>query len=274
MPVAFRYTYSDYLRERGRFVESEAELRLAIGADEAGADPAGVDPDDALLLAAAIAGQRGLDDPEVRLLLARAAQSTRYPRTAAGSAAMVAGLLYWATEERSWWDELLVLRDEHPADFAVALACGDAALLSHTAPAPAAEESAQLPPMDAAAYAETALALAASQSELQAAHLLLARAYAARQPDGTDSGPAYTQSASHLRLALGDPVLPAAVISERVPDYEVFLLDEHVQAARARDAAYDEAVHRAVIDYLNRRQQLFGEVVRLEPLDYDWRPGK
>lgn len=83
----------------------------------------------------------------------------------------------------------------------------------------------------------------------------------------------HTQSVNHLRLALGDPELPDAVLSERVPDYETFLLDEQVQAARAADHGYDEAVHRAVIDYLNRRQELFAEVVKLQPLSYDWRPG-
>lgn len=274
MPVAFRYTYGDYLRERGRFAEAEAELRLAIGAEGSSAEPAGIDPDDALLLAAAIAGQRGLDDPEVRQLLARAAESTRYPRTAAGSAATVAGMLLWATEDAAWWDALLAQRAEHPADFTVALSLGDAALAITPEAGSAVEEGPEpSAALNAASYASEALALAASQSELQAAHLLLARAYAAPQPDGTDSESMHTQSVNHLRLALGDPELPDAVLSERVPDYETFLLDEQVQAARAADHGYDEAVHRAVIDYLNRRQELFAEVVKLQPLSYDWRPG-
>ncbi|GEM_PF-2138584 len=273
MPVAFRYTYGDYLRERGRFAESEAELRRAIGAEDPSLPPDRIDPDDALLLATAIAGQRGLDDSDVRALLARAAQSTRYPRTAAGSAAAAAGMLWRATEDTTWWEVLLALLAEHPDDFAVALAIGDAALAIRPAADPATGSPGPPSAPDAITYAQRALALAASQSEHQAAHLLLARACAAAHPDGADGASSLTQSVTHLRRALGDPELTDAVNSERVPDYETFLLDEQVRATRAADGDYDRAIHCAVIDYLNRRQDLFTDLIKLPPLDYDWQPG-
>jgi hypothetical protein len=69
-------------------------------------------------------------------------------------------------------------------------------------------------------------------------------------------------------MALGDPAEPGAVQYQRVPDYEYFILDEQVQVVRTQHLSYDREVHRAIIDYLNRRQQLFAEVVALPPLEF------
>jgi len=58
------------------------------------------------------------------------------------------------------------------------------------------------------------------------------------------------------------------VITQRTPDYEEFLLSPQVQAARKANPEFDAAAHRAVIDYLNRRQELFSDIVNLPKLEY------
>lgn len=272
MPLLFRYPYADYLMGREQFAAAEDQLRQAIGADPAPPDVSEIDPDDALLLATAIAGHAGLGEPDVLRLLEQAAHSTRYPRSVDGAAAAVANSLFWATGDQAWWGELKRLHEQQPEDANVALALADASL--HRLPAGTASEaeSEAAPESGPLAYARAALALASTDYERQAAHLLMARAWPSQPSTEAQTEATLEDSVRHLQIALGDPKLSVAVVSERMPDYELFLLDRQIIAAREADPAYDEAVHRAIIDYLNRRQELFADAVSLAPLSYEWIP--
>lgn len=271
MPLLLRYAYADYLLRGGLFAAAEAQLRTAMDLPSDNWDSADVDPDDALLLATVIAGQRGLDDPQALQLLERAAQSTRYPHSRAGAAAVAANTLFWVTEAQVWWEALQGLAELHPDDVGVLLALADAGLMRLKR---AAASDVGWEPAGPLPLAEAALDLATTEYQRQAAHILMARALAHPLVAFDKPADALAESARHLRAALGDPQLPQGVASERVPDYELFLLDANVRAAREGEPAYDQAVHRAVIDYLNRRQELFAEVVKLEPLSYEWSPGQ
>ena len=117
-------------------------------------------------------------------------------------------------------------------------------------------------------YARDALALAKASEELHAAHLVMARALlypyrgTACPPETVDT------SLRHLRIALGDPAETDAVVTQRMPDYEYFLQDTYVMQMRHDNPHFDSEVHRAIIDYLNRRRELFSDVVEIQPIPY------
>ncbi|MBN2081623.1 hypothetical protein JW859_05365 [bacterium] len=225
------------------------------------------DPNDALSVAIVWAGADGFDDPLVQDLMRQATESTRVKLSLAAAQAWVAAELYSVLGVDNYVQRILELEKAHPEDCQVALALLYSVLL-----APDADSAARLKdilPQTTLEYARRALELAATDQERQAANIYMAIALCQPAADGSLPDQAsLDQAVIHLRRALGDPDVEDSVISQRTPDYEEFLLSPQVQAARADNPDFDAAVHRSVIDYLNRRQELFSEVVKLPKLEY------
>jgi hypothetical protein len=274
----FQYYYALFLQRQGNFQAALDRYRAFMGDNPS-------DPDDALAQAVPLAALNGLDDPQVIKLLNYATESTRNPASRQAVEAMVSYQLYEITREDKWRSRLRELRAAAPEDCQVAIALAYALMLDGEPAGAAANgsvtdiaggENGAAPAAgnatgewEALQVAQNAYQLAQSKLDKQQSSLLLAIIYA--DPHAAGSAPvdkALAESARFLRLALGDPHEPDAVDYQRVPDYEYFIMDKQVQAARQTHADYDVEVHHAVIDYLNRRQQLFAGVVDLPPLEY------
>ncbi len=268
----FARSYADYLMKQGDFKGAQELLLNMMGADVEG-------PDYALYLAIAYAGESGLDDPKVIRLLETSTMTTRVHITLPGASAGAASWLYDYTGDTQWLERLQDIAAKNTDDFYVMLSLAVSAMDNAQKRA----ERQTLSPMNSgdqgptghqllsqhpSEYARDALALAKSNEELQAAHLDMARALlypykgTACPPERVDA------SLRHLRIALGDPAETDAVITQRVPDYEYFLQDAHVTRMRQDNPHFDSAVHRAIIDYLNRRRELFSDVVEIQPIPY------
>jgi hypothetical protein len=267
----FQYYYALFLQRQGNFKAALEKYRAFMG-------EAPTDPDDALAQAVPLAALNGPADPEVSQLLDLATQSSRNPASRAAVEAMVSYQLYEITREEQWLLRLRELRAAAPDDSQVAIALAYALMLDEQPPASlTAAGAAEVPgaagdgppEWEALEVARQAYQLAQNKLDRQQASLLLAIIYAdPRATAALASAEALAESARFLRLALGDPQEADAVDYQRVPDYEYFIMDQQVQAARRADPAFDREVHHAVIDYLNRRQQLFSGVVDLPPLQY------
>lgn len=273
----FQFYYALFLQRQGNFAAALDQYRAFMTAEP-------VDPDDALAQAVPLAALSGLTDPQVERLMDGATRSTRNPASRAAVEAMVAYQLYEITGEAGWRRRVAELSGQAPEDCQVALAQAYAYLLDaeQEGLAPSGGNAPESQPADTAGgnsvgsalklAAEVALAadrLATTPLERQQSCLLLAIVYAHLGTAGpVPDAQALDESVRHLRMALGDPQEPGAVRYQRVPDYEYFILDDQVRAARRIDPAYDREVHRAIIDYLNRRQRMFAGVVDLPPLEY------
>lgn len=274
----FQFYYALFLQRQGDFQAALQEYRAFMTDSPA-------DPDDATAQLVPLVGLSGFNDPKVAELLDTATHSTRNPASREAVEAMVAYQLYEITQDDVWRQRISELREQVPADCQVALAQAyaylfDAEQLADAAAGEGQSGAAQQEPppagQSAAALSRLALQealaadkLAQTNVERQQTCLMLAIVYAnLAMADPTAGVAPLDQSVRYLRMALGDPREPDAVKSQRVPDYEYFILDDQVQAARSANSAYDRTIHRVIIDYLNRRQQLFSDVVPLPPLDY------
>jgi hypothetical protein len=269
----FTRSFADYLMKQGDFQGAQEQLLNVLSGDTE-------DPDYALYLAVAYAGELGLDDPKVIALLETSAMTTRVQITIQGANAGAASWLYDYTGDTQWLERLQDIAANNTDDFYVMLSLAVSAMDNaqklaekHTlSPASSGDQGStghQLLSRHPCEYTSDALALAKFNEELQAAHLDMARALlypyksTACPPERVDA------SLRNLRIALGDPAETDAVITQRVPDYEYFLQDSYVMQMRRDNPHFDSAVHRAIIDYLNRRRELFADIITLPELTYD-----
>ena len=206
--------------------------------------------------------------------LDKAASSTRYPRTLAGVTARAYSRLAILTGEQKWRELLLAITEQQPDDYDVQAA--ELMLRLHLAE----EEgllSVQHDPATEIAevvnQAQSVLSLAESAGQRQEACFMLAYTQVLAADAISDVGDdaaaqAYLADASSsLRRGLGDPAAVDAVLTERLPEYGEFLVNEIVQSARKRWPEFDRNVHECVIDYLNRRVDLFSDIEELQPLE-------
>jgi hypothetical protein len=233
-PAELQLLYGLWLQSECRFSDAGKVLRALPSATKLG-------PEDAANLLVSEAALHGFDTPEAQRLLLRATESTRNPMDAPAVRAWTLSALANYTGESRWWAELEQLARAEAGYHCPAAAA--AALLDQP-------ENCQLPPpARALGYARTALQNAELPSQRQFASLLLARAEVA-------SGNAQA-GLTRLRQALGDPAVEDPVLCERLPEYELFLLDDSVRSLRGKDKDFDQGVHQAVQAYLSRRSALF-----------------
>jgi hypothetical protein len=253
-----KHYYAAYLMDQQRFSEAKA-----IGDELFGTRP---DPDDAMFLAAAQAGAQGLDDAEVRRLIETGAGSSRSPRSVAGAEAWVAVYLYLVTYDDQYARRIMALRAAHMDDFEVVCAeleCGLYRQLHRLYDDAGQPRLAALDFAGGAALPEPnilapeVLRLADTPGRRQTAHMLAANVLCLQARAAQFDHRLLMQAAGELRRALGDPGTDNTVATERVADYDVVLLDPIVRQARRADVVFDEAVNHAVVDFLNRRRDLF-----------------
>jgi hypothetical protein len=122
---------------------------------------------------------------------------------------------------------------------------------------------------EAQGYCSAAAAGAVDDVDRQRAVLLLGCALLLTE-DGSPAGKAACDHSLELLLdALNDPLAKQPIVSEQQPGYEAYLLSSGVMEARAAYPEFDQAVHRAVIDYLNRRIDKYAARTGLQPLSYE-----
>jgi hypothetical protein len=261
------YTY--YLCQEGQFDQAAPVMRELHRSLREG-------PDSANDLAVCVAGAKGVDDADVVRLAQAAAQSTREPRSLQGVLADIAAELYAWNPREDLARTLVDTAQAHPDDFDAQLALASAKLAAQsweqydengarralrlTAPG---EDL--LPSFDVSL--EAAARLAGSPRRKRDVHLLRAVSLA-QSMGGTFVAGDLDQSVRELRMALGDPAVPGAVPGDAPPEFETYLLDSGVRAARLGSKQFDTAVHRAVIDYLNRRRELFKGLDVGDKLEY------
>lgn len=253
-----KHYYAAYLMEQQRFGDA-----LAVYVELFGARP---DPDEALLLAAAQAGIHGLDDAQVRVLIETGARSSRNPCSVAGAEALVAAYVYYVTLDDKYLQRILALDRKHPEDYEVKsaqLTCGLLRLSQrYYDDAGQPRDRPQIVPGGTglphpAEVLEQVLRLAETPGQQQEALLLKASTLCIQAREADFDHALLLQAADALRQALGDPGVERAVVTERVPSYDSVLLDPAVRQARRADPAFDAALNAAVVDYLNRRRELF-----------------
>jgi hypothetical protein len=246
---------------------SQDDFHSAIQQIRESLEEAASDAEVSQQLATALIGAYGTEDGKAREALAVAAGSTRFPRSAEGARAMSYAQLYGLTQRGRWLNELRSLAAQHKSDALVqsslAGACleGSDWLLSHEAEA-GQEADAQALVREALEHARLCEELAVNDAQKQVAQLLFARA-AMHAPEGGSADKA--QALWRLGKALGAPDIPGSVESQRVPEYELFLLDKHVQLWREKDEGFDGEVARLVSEYLTRRKALFSDIFQPKP---------
>jgi hypothetical protein len=259
------WIYGSYLISKGRFPEAEKVLETG----------AAVDPDDPsieLELATAQTARLGLSAAQVQDALRKLGGDPRLEESADGLAADTAAWLWHATGQPQWWTQLctLALQHERDPDVLTALAQGWASL----APSDALRQTTALPqawdhplgPADAAA------ALAASPAARRRALFAVVEAACVPDADGKYPPGSAAHAVDAFNLALGDPGRPSSLQGEEMPDYTDLLLSDAVKQRRSAEPAFNQDMHRAIIDLLNRRQDLFHDILPLEPLKRDAAP--
>lgn len=268
----FARSFADYLMKQGDFRGAQEQLLNVM-------DPDVEDPDYAQYLAVAYAGELGLDDPKVIQLLETSALTTRVHITMPGAYAGAASWLYEYTSDTQWLERLQNIVAKNTDDFYVMLSLAASAMdtvkelaekhtlnsMSGDYPEPTGHQLLSRHPSE---YARDALALAKANEELQAAHLVMARALLYPYKDSSCPSAAIDTSLCHLSIALGDPSEQNAVVTQRVPDYEYYLQDVYVTRMRQDNPYFDSEVHRIIVDYLNRRRELFADIVMVPSLPY------
>ncbi len=255
-----KHYYASYLMDQKRFKDAKDICNEVFGARP--------DPDDALMLAAAQAGAQGLDDAEVRRLLEQGARSSRNPRSIAGAEAWVATYLFYVTYDDQYAKRILAAGRAHPDDYAVVCAELICALYRQTHRYYDDAGQPRLKPLSFPGGATlprpetlTARVLASAQTpgQKQNAHLLTASTLCLQAREAGFEHALLMQAVDELRRALGDPGVDNAVLTERIAEYDSIVLDPAVRQARRADPQFDAAVNKAIIDFLNRRRELFLE---------------
>jgi tetratricopeptide (TPR) repeat protein len=216
--------------------------------------------------------------PEVMEVAARSAKSSRNPRSEVGSIALALAQLYYCTLDPVWLDRLSVLADRETGDFTVQSALAIAMLNAEDAQVfPAARSGrnwrgpAQIVGcLDQSIRAER---LANSVPRRQQASLLMARAIA------HSAHQSLSASEAEAALAFLAKALAAAAADEKgagtpIPQYDAFLLDWHVRELRTKNPAFDEAVHRLVLDFMERRSARFADALGVPIGSFGERPPK
>jgi tetratricopeptide (TPR) repeat protein len=266
MSSNIRLNYAQFLLESGRFVEAENLLRQNL-------KDLGGDPGRSLELALCLIITRGIDDAEVGRLLDTAAGSTREPMSAEGARAVCLGAAYALDGNTERAEQLLELARLHPDDYHVRSAVA-ALSVEFMRREVNLDSSADVIRSysgvgDPVGLARRMLDAADTPGHLQDAQLQLALAlvYAARQSPGQQRE-LLAEAADHLRTALGAGEGAATPETDRMPDYDTYLLDQAVRDLRSGNPDFDTAIHHAVVDLLNQRRTMFKDVVELPPLEY------
>ncbi len=233
------------------------------------------DPGVALTNALVEIALNGPDSSNAALYLDRATQSTRRSISRAGVTAVVYAELARLTGEERWVDALGSLQAGHPTDYDVQASAAALKLqqvVDRGLPGSPAEQLASM--HNLVAMFERARSLAASAAQRQEACFKLAEVdvaasvYAGSAGASLEARAALDDSLARLRQGLGDPTAVDAIVSEHPPDYSEFLLNPLVREARERWPDFDRQVHECVIDYLNRRIDLFSDIQELKPMDH------
>jgi len=268
-----RRFYAVYLLNEDDPAGAEAHFQALLNADPH-------EPERAFDLSLARAARYGLDAPQTASLLAQAASSSRNPCSLPGIKARAAGTLFQYTREWRWADQLMDIADGAPADFDVQAAAAEASLtaamwrLPPQLNAAGSGASATLPMHHRRELPGIEPAVAAAQesakttAQLQEAWLLAAQAAAYRAADNLGTENSLKDAAAYLERALRAGETPAGLPAARLPDYDGFVLDPVVRMLRATHPGFDAQVHKIVIDYLNRRRELFSGVDCGPPLTY------
>jgi len=257
--INVRLAYANYLIAQEDFHSAIQQIRESLGRT-------GSDAEISQQLAAALIGSYGPEDEKGREALKIASTSTRLPRSADGALALAYGQLYALTYKARWLVDLATLADQKRDDFMVQASMAAACLDASDGPT-----LKQAEPVDVATtaqykdralhFAQAARRLAESPGEQQWAEILLARAQLRAAGTDAAAAPHYQAALEHLALALGDPSATGAIQSDRVPEYDSFLLDRKVQQIREMDEDFDQQVATLVQQYLERRKALFAEAL-------------
>lgn len=259
-------SYAVYLLDTGDYAAAEKLLRESL-------KDLPSDPDRSFELAVCLTILRGVDDPEVQSLLDTAAKSTRDPSSVDGERALCLANAYTLEGDTVLAEQLLAMAGEDPADYHVLYGLTSLALKlakdgvdpSQTLP----DGAAQSPLIaDPVSLAQQTLAAAGSPGQKQDAQLqlALALAYSAKGLDAPQT--VLNDAADHFATALGSGDGHDATATDRIPDYDSFLLDPVLIDLRKSDPDFDLQIHRAVVDLLNRRSEMFKEVVALPKVEH------
>lgn len=258
--------YALFLLETGDYVRAEELLRRSL-------DELQGDPGRALELALCLAVTRGIDDAEVRRLLDIAAESTRDPMSRDGAEALCLAGCYALDGNTAHAENLLDMADRAGDDFHVLAAIAELSLefarkgvdldlaFPGRASGPAAID-------DPAGLARRLIDSAATPVRLQRAHLQLALALTESAKGMVEPRHVLAEAVDHFAIAIGSGDGSAMPATDRMPDYDIFLLDPTVMELRRDAADFDREIHRAVIDLLNRRREMFKNVVSLPSVEY------
>jgi hypothetical protein len=256
--------YIDYLIDKRRF-DSARALNMPPDMGEA-------NPSAWLQRATVLAEHNGLHNSAVTSLLDKVATNPQYDSTTASLSAGIAGRLWEATGEGRWWDSLTAAVRLQPqdAETLTALARGWA----ERPPSETQRADARLPVgLDSALSAGNA-AVAAAQKPVEKLDALFALFQAACQPrsDGSYVPGSSDQALEAFKRACGDPALPGSVKDARPPWYADLLTRPSIVKRRKADPAFSSALHQAIIDYVNRRQGQFADLVPLPPVEAGSKP--
>lgn len=221
-------------------------------------------------LAVPMAALSGIGHPQVQAELAIATGSTRRPTSLAGTEAVVISELLRYSVAGNWEYDLAQLALDHPADFWVQAALLDSKLqATRQSTSTTGDAALQSTPTPLAVTASGLLELAQTKHEQQWANLLLATtaAYGYRS-DPTANPAGLDNSLMFLKRALGDPHTDGSVESNRMPDYEMFVLDPVINHLRNTDQGYNAGINHAIVDYLRRIQERYADVVDTKQLEY------
>ena len=268
-----RWFYAVYLLGEGDAASAEMHFQALLNTDPH-------EPERAFDLSLARAARYGLDAPQTVSLLAQAASSSRNPCSMAGIKARAAVTLLQYTRDWRWADQLMDIADGAPADFDVQAAVAQASLnavwwrLAGGVAGAAGTASGARPQRHRRELPSIQAAMAAAQeaakttAQLQEAWVLAAQAAAYRAADNLETENSLKDAAACLEEALRAGETPDGLPAARLPNYNGFVLDPVVRKLRATHPDFDAAVHRIVIDYLNRRRELFSGVDCGPPLAY------
>ena len=271
----FKHMYASHLIESGRYADARVVL------DELGIKPEN-DPDDARRLALILAGLNGIDDSKTTAMIDLAILTTRRQISRDGFIAELLADLYRIEEDPAYLVRLLELAGQQPDNalisYYVAMSAANCWEFhredlmpvegSWSMPTDLTDEESLLLSRPPADWARDAYELANSDYEIINSGLLLATVLA--WPDGLPgvSGDNLREAVEVLGRVMGDPGVENTLATQRLIDYELFLIDEQVNNARSAFPWFDSAVNHVVIDYLNRQREHFKDIVSLEPLSY------
>jgi len=271
----FKHSYSGFLVEQQRYDDALAIL------NEVKANPH-KDPHDAQQLALINAGLYGINSVECQEMVELSLATTRRALTTEDLSAELHAQLYRIEEDPAHLPGLIELYRSYPDRFNVtyamlisALACRELHLPAEpgglvdppAAIAPPNADEEVLLSKSLETWARESLELAQHDYERQMSEAVLAAVLV--YPDQGDlTRDRLDQSIAALKRCLGDPDTAGSIDSQRIPDYDYILLDEAVIAAREANPDYDRAVNHAVIDYMNRRREIFLDVAKTKPFIY------